>query len=549
MKANTVKTNTKLIVNSTPQEVRVAILENDRLAELYIERENERGIVGNIYKGKVVRVLPGMQASFVDIGLERAAFLYVTDFFDEYGDAFNQREVEEEKRRTRNNNNARIEDLVREGQEVLVQVAKDPIGTKGARLTSHISLPGRYLVYMPTVNHVGVSRKIETEAERRRLKDLVRDTKTLEGGFIIRTAASKQPDQNIIHDILYLEKLWKKIQSRKVGMKAPSLIHEDLPLVQRVVRDFLTEDVQEFIVDDKDAYRRIKQFITLQSPEDKDKILLYKDKKPIFDNYKIEERIDQAISRKVWLKSGGYLIIDQTEALTSIDVNTGRFVGSKNLEETILKTNLEAVDEIVAQLRLRNLGGLIILDTIDMSRRSNREKVYRRLERVLADDKAKTNVLQISELGLVEMTRKRTRESMVRVLCEPCAHCDGKGFHKSSKTIAYSILRKLGFEIEKRKTHENIEIVAHPLVANILKNSEYEFLVKLEQQTGRSIIIREQPNFNTEHFQINFTGQDIVTAYTSPTKSSALTIDEEDDTPDDYLLDSSPHVEFMKEEE
>jgi len=313
-----------------------------------------------------------------------------------------------------------------------------------------------------------------------------------------------------------------------------------------VVRDFFTEDVSEFIVDDRDAYRRIKQFIVEQSPDDKRKIVLYKEKKPIFDHYKIEERIDQAISKKVWLKSGGYLIIDQTEALTSVDVNTGRYVGTKNLEETILKTNMEAVDEIVSQLRLRNLGGLIILDTIDMNRRTNREKVYRRLERNLADDKAKTNVLQISELGLVEMTRKRTRESLVRTLCEPCANCDGKGFHKSARTTAYTILRKLGYEIEKRQSHENIEILAHANVTGIIKNEEYDALVTLEQQTGRSIIIREQSNFHVEHFQINFTGQDIVRSVSSDHQPEPQ--DDAEEGPDAFLPKPLKHTHLDGEE-
>lgn len=487
-------------------------MENDRLAELYIERRRERGIVGNIYKGKVVRVLPGMQAAFVDVGLERAAFLYVTDFFEEYGDAFSQKEVEEEKRRKRAPSRLQIQDLLKEGQDVLVQVAKDPIGTKGARLTSHVSLPGRHLVYMPTDNHIGVSRKIETEAERRRLKDLVRGAQKSEGGFIVRTAAAGQPDKNIQQEVEYLEKLWTKVLRRRQGMKAPSLAHEDLDLVLRTVRDFFTDDVDELIVDDRNAYRQIRQFIGQFLPKRKRKIAHYRGTEPVFDYYKIEIQIDRALGRKVWLKSGGYLVIDQTEALTSIDVNTGRFVGSKNLEETILKTNLEAVKEIVSQLRLRNIGGLIILDTIDMDRKTNREKVYRSLEDALANDKAKTNVLQISELGLVEMTRKRTRENLSRQLCEPCINCEGKGFHRSKRTVSYDILRKLSIEIEKKDSHRNIEIVAHPNVAMVLKQEEYDALIELENRSGRSIVVREQANFHPEHYQINLTGHEFVAA-------------------------------------
>lgn len=492
--------------------MRVAVVENDRLAELYIERKLERGVVGNIYKGKVVRVLPGMQAAFVDIGLERAAFLYVTDFFEEYGDAFSPKELEEEKKKKKKRPPARvqIQDIVKEGQDVLVQVAKEPMGTKGARLTSHVSLPGRHLVYMPTVAHVGVSRKIESDEERKRLKEQVTDAQTGDGGFIVRTAAAGHPEKGVRQEVDYLERLWTKVLRRRQGVKAPALIHEDLDLVLRSVRDFFTDDIDELIVDDKDAYRRIKQFVGQFLLKKKRKITLHKGTESLFESNKIETQIDRALGRKVWLKSGGYLVIDQTEALTSIDVNTGRFVGSKNLEETILKTNLEAVKEIVSQLRLRNIGGLLILDTIDMDRKANRDKVYRALEDALADDKAKTNVLQISELGLVEMTRKRTRENLVQQLCEVCSNCEGKGFHRSKRTVAYDIMRKLSEEVDKKDSHRNIEIVTHPNVAMVLKQEEYDALINLENQSGRSIVVREQANFHPEHYQINLTGHEFV---------------------------------------
>ncbi len=502
--------SSKLVVNAMPQETRVAVMENDRLAELYSERPQEKGFVGNIYKGKVARVLPGMQASFVDIGLERAAFLYVTDFFEEYGDAFSDKEVEEAKRKKRQPNRPRIQDMLKEGQDVLVQIAKDPMGTKGARLTSHVSLPGRHLVFMPTVSHVGVSRKIEDDAERRYLKELVQEHQTSEGGFIVRTASAGLPEKNIVHDVTYLERLWKKILRRRQGMKAPILVHEDLSLPLRTVRDFFTDDVDELIVDDANTFRQIKQFVgQFLPPRRNRKITLYKKREPIFQNYGLESQLDRALNRKVWLKSGGYLIIDQTEALTSIDVNTGRFVGSKNLEETIFKTNQEAVKEIVAQLRLRNIGGLIILDIIDMDRRGNREKIYRLLEENLTHDKAKTNVLQISELGLVEMTRKRTRDNLVRQLCEPCIHCDGKGFHRGRRTIAYQILRQLRQEVSPKSPRRNMEVVVHPNVGNILKTEEYEGLVELENKAGRSIVVREQANFHPDQYQINYTGAEI----------------------------------------
>jgi ribonuclease G len=498
---------TKLLLNVTPQEVRVAVIENDRLAELYSQRQKSRSIVGNIYMGKVSRVLPGMQAAFVDIGLERAAFLYVTDFFDEYGDAFKDAEYEEAKRKPRNSKRPQIQDLLKEGQEVLVQIAKDPIGTKGARLTSHVSLPGRHLVYMPTVEHTGVSRKIDDDDERKRLRTLVSETQTMEGGFIVRTASAHQPASHIIADIESLERQWKKVLEKRKEVKAPAVVHEDLDLVLRSVRDFFTDDIEELIVDDQEAYRSIKNFATANLPKRGRKITMFEEPgKTLFKHYKIEQEIDKALSRKVWLKSGGYLIFDQTEALTAIDVNTGRFVGSKNLEETIIQNNLEAVKEIVAQLRLRNIGGLIILDFIDMEKRSNQNRVFAALEKELANDKAKTNVLKISELGLVEMTRKRTRENLAQQLCEPCANCDAKGFHRSARTVAYTILRKLTSEIKIDDPHQNFEVLIHPKVASILKNEEYDTIRKYEENTGRRVVIREQPTFHPENYQINATG-------------------------------------------
>ncbi len=497
---------TKLLLNVTPQEVRVAVLENNRLAELYSQRQKSKSVVGNIYLGKVSRVLPGMQAAFVDIGLERAAFLYVTDFFDEYADAFKGREVEEERKKSRGKR-PQIQDLLKEGQEVLVQVAKDPIGTKGARLTSHVSLPGRHLVYMPTVEHTGVSRKIDDDDERKRLRTIVSETQTMEGGFIIRTASANQPASHLIADIEQLERQWKKVLDNRKQVKAPAVVHEDLDLVLRSVRDFFTDDIEELIIDDEEAYRNIKLFASQYLPKRGRKISHFNEEgKTLFKHYKIEQEIDKALSRKVWLKSGGYLIFDQTEALTSIDVNTGRFVGSKNLEETIIQNNLEAVKEIVAQLRLRNIGGLIILDFIDMEKRSNQNRVFTALEKELANDKAKTNVLKISELGLVEMTRKRTRENLMQQLCESCSSCDGKGFHRSARTVAYSILRKLTTEIHVDDPHQNFEVVVHPKVSSIIKNEEYETIIKYEQQTGRRVVVREQPTFHPEHYQINATG-------------------------------------------
>lgn len=501
--------NSKLLFNVSPHEIRVAITEGGKLSELFIQNRKEKSYVGNIYKGKVTRVLPGMQAAFVDIGLERAAFLYVTEFFDEHGDSFHPKEVAEEKKR-RKRGKVQIQDLLKEGQDVIVQVAKDPIGTKGARLTSHVSLPGRHLVYMPTVAHTGVSRKIEDEDERKRLQQIVKETQKMEGGFIIRTAAGKQPANNIIRDIEHLEYQWKNIMTSIDEAKAPAIIHQDLDLMLRCVRDFYTEDIDELIVDDKDSYRDIKQFITKGLPKKRRKVTFHDEKKSLFTQYEIEKQIDRALGRRVWLKSGGYLIFDHAEALTAIDVNTGRFVGkkSKSLEDTIFQTNMEAVSEIVAQLRLRNIGGLIIIDFIDMDRKSSRGKVFRSLEKELEKDKAKTNVLKMSDLGLVEMTRKRTRENLTQQLCQVCEYCDGKGFHKSPRTMAYTILRQVIYELDlDPSSHHNLEIVAHDKVAGILKNEEYETFLNFERETGRRVVIRAQANFHPENFQINMTGQ------------------------------------------
>ncbi|MCB1198308.1 MAG: Rne/Rng family ribonuclease [Deltaproteobacteria bacterium] len=500
--------STKLLFNITSHENRIAILEKGRLSEIFIQNQKEKSYVGNIYKGKVTRVLPGMQAAFVDIGLERAAFLYVTEFFDEYGDSFHPREMAEEKKR-RKRGKVQIQDLLKEGQEVIVQVAKDPIGTKGARLTSFVSLPGRHLVYMPTVAHTGVSRKIDDEDERKRLREIVQSTQKMEGGFIIRTASAKQPANNIVRDVEHLEFQWKKVMDSMEAIQAPAIIHHDLELILRAVRDFYTDDIDELIVDDKESYRKIKQFITQGLPKKRRNVVLHEGPETLFNTYDVDKQIDRALGRRVWLKSGGYLIFDHAEALTAVDVNTGRYVGkkSKSLEDTIVKTNLEAVSEICAQLRLRNIGGLIILDFIDMDLRSNRNKIFNALEKELEKDKNKTNILKMSDLGLIEMTRKRTRENLTQQLCQECEYCDGKGFHKSARTMAYTILRNVFYELNlDASSHHNLEIVAHHHVASILKNEEYQTFIDFEKTTGRRIVIREQGNFHPENYQINLTG-------------------------------------------
>ena len=473
----------ELVINAASHETRIALIENGTIAELYIERSREKGIVGNIYKGRVIRVLPGMQAAFVDIGLEKAAFLYVADVFDaieEYESLLDDGKKDHEV----GGGNGQpqpghpdfrplhpIEDLLQEGQELLVQVSKEPIGTKGARITSHISLPGRHLVYMPTVDHIGISRRIEDEQERERLKEVVERLKQPGTGYIVRTVSEGKSEEDLISDMQYLSTLWAEIAKRKDKAHAPSLIHSDLDVVQKVVRDIVTEQVDKIVVDSRPDHDRIVQFISTFMPKMKYSIELYDEEEPIFDNFGLEVEISRALGRKVWLKSGGYIIIEQTEALTAIDVNTGRYVGKHNLEDTILKTNLEAVKEIAYQLRLRNIGGIIIIDFIDMEKEVNRDKVFAALEEALKGDKSKTNILKISELGLVEMTRKRVRESIGRMMCEPCPYCEGRGYIKSKTTVCHEIFRELRREMLDIKGTKAM-VSVHPQVADLLYDEE-----------------------------------------------------------------------------
>ena len=500
----------ELVINTSSHETRVALIENGTIAELYIERSKVKGIVGNIYKGKVVRVLPGMQAAFVDIGLEKAAFLYVADVFDaldEY-DSFmegngSKKEVgqEEEPEGPVLHPMHPIEELLQEGQELLVQISKEPIGTKGARITSHISLPGRHLVYMPTVDHVGISRRIEDEEERERLREIVDRIRPAGSGFIVRTVSEGKSEDDLLADMKYLLKLWEEVAKKKDNVHAPALIHSDLDVTQKVVRDILTESVDRIVVDSKPEYDKVVQFITTFMPKMKYSIELYDEEEPIFDNFGLEVEISRALGRKVWLKSGGYIIIEQTEALTAIDVNTGRFVGKHNLEDTILKTNLEAVKEIAYQLRLRNIGGIIIIDFIDMEKEVNREKVYGALEEALKADKSKTNILKISELGLVEMTRKRVRESMGRMMCEPCPYCEGRGYVKSKITVCHEIFRELRREMLDIRGAK-VTLTVHPQVADLLYDEERRGLEELERRFKKRITVRAKPGFHQEQFEI-----------------------------------------------
>jgi ribonuclease G len=500
-----------ILINASSGETRVALLESGQLVELYIERKSDQGISGNIYKGRVVRVLPGMQAAFVDIGLEKAAFLYVTDVHQDFEDLelmMRAREEEngdlahsEEEEILELNTPFQIEDLLHEGQEILVQVSKEPLGSKGARITSHISLPGRHLVLMPMVDHIGVSRRIENEIERKRLREIIHQIKPPGFGLIVRTASEGKGDPELRQDMEFLIKMWNNIQKRKSTYPVPSLINKDLDISLRAIRDLFTQDVDRVVVDSEEEYRKILDFCENFMPQLKSSIELYDKDEPLFDYYGIEMEISRALGRRVWLKSGGYIVIEMTEALTVIDVNTGRYVGKRNLEDTILKTNLEAVKEIAYQLRLRNIGGIIIIDFIDMEKESSREKVFQALTEALKKDKSKTNILKISELGLVEMTRKRTRESLGRILSERCFYCEGRGFLKSRSTIGQEILREIQRDIRDLRG-ENILVHVHPNVANSMYDEVRGEIEKLEKRFNKRIIISGKNDFHIEQFEI-----------------------------------------------
>ena len=425
----------EIIINAELGETRVALLENGLFAELHIERERDKSVVGNVVKGRVSRVLPGMQAAFVDIGLEKAAFLYVGDYFESTFETGDDGEGGGRGRRSggrggRGSRSAppRIDTVLHEGQEIIVQIAKEPIGTKGARITSNISIPGRHLVLTPWSRRVGVSRRIGSDKERRRLREIVERLRPPQLGFIIRTAGDGVREADLQADIRYLATVWAAIQKRNADKSAPAILYSEHDLPLRIVRDLAGPDTKRIVADEKSVYESIQHFVDRFVAEPKPQIELYEETLPIFDRFGLEHQIHANLERKVWLKSGGSLVIDKSEALTSIDVNTGRFVGKRDLEETVLKTNLEAVQEVARQLRFRNLGGLIIIDLIDMESSGNRDKVYRALQEALRFDKARTNILKISELGLVEMTRKRTRENLVQTLCEPCSHCEGRSY-------------------------------------------------------------------------------------------------------------------------
>jgi ribonuclease G len=538
--------NKEMIISSGAHDTRVAILEDDQVVEIFIERENQRGVVGNIYKGRVSKVLPGMQSSFIDIGLERDAFLYVTEVINtveefeklagddedepasaraDNGASFGEAAPDgagpdqipapgkppdrrgRDRDRDKDQPQAKIEDLLKEGQEILVQVVKEPLGTKGARLTSHVTMPGRFLVFMPTVDHVGVSRKIESRDERARLRGIVkkfRDEHGFVGGVIIRTAASGRSEADIVSDLSYFHEIWTSVRQKMENRRPPAVLFQEQSLVTKLLRDMLTDDYTAIRLDDDAEHRRVTQLVERIMPALLPRVKLYTKEFPIFDEYGVQAEIDKALRPKVWLKSGGYLVINQTEALVAIDVNTGRYVGKKSsgrLEDTIVKTNLEAVKEIVRQLRLRDLGGIIVLDLIDMEEKKNRQRVFQEVEKELRKDRSPSKALQVSDFGLVIVTRKRVKQSLERQLTEPCPYCSGSGSIKSSATICFEILtelKRIGTDLDG----QGVLLRVNPDIARALKEEENAVLRELQQVLGRPVTIRPDAHLHHEQFDV-----------------------------------------------
>ncbi len=531
----------EIVINASTMEVRVALLEDSSLTEFYLERNPRRALAGNIYKGRVTRVLPGMQAAFVDIGLEKAGFLHVSDFqneveaFGSVAEVIGEEDVETEPLKAAESGEARtegdggsgesgaqaravnggprrrhgarrtrlpIEQQLHRNQEIIVQIAKEPMGTKGARLTCSISLPGRHLVYTPTSNHIGISRRIESAEERGRLRAAVNEMRPSQGGFIVRTACEGVSRREIQRDISFLTKLWASVRKKSETSPPASILYSDLDVALRVVRDLFSSDIDRLWCDDPATYERIVQFVQTYMPRLRSRVSLYERSEPIFDHFQIEPQIERALDRKVWLKSGGYLVFDQAEALTAIDVNTGRFVGKRSQDETVLKTNLEAVEEVVKQLRLRNIGGIIIVDFIDMAREADRKRVSDALSQALKRDKARTSTLRISELGLVQMTRKRTRESLEELLTETCPRCQGRRVVKSVPTLAAEVLRGIHREGPRHPGTDMLLVKLSPEVVRYLYDVGAKDLEALERRLGVKIVLRSKEGLEPGAFEI-----------------------------------------------
>ena len=553
----------EMIVSATDRETAVAILEDDQVVEFFMERERQQGVVGNVYKGRVSKVLPGMQSSFIDLGLERDGFLYVSDVItpaealeddpdepstpaDDVADAIVQQADGADgadetgpdggdaesgdggaglarrtdgadradagkggDRRQRQERAAQpnIEDLLKEGQDVLVQVVKEPIGTKGARITSHVTIPGRFLVFMPTVDHIGVSRKIESREERARLRGIVRqfrEAHAFNGGVIIRTAAANRPDADILGDLEYFHQVWKEIKHKSDTQRAPAVIYREQSLVAKLLRDLLTDEFSVIRIDSAEEHRRVTSLVERIMPAMLPRVKLYTRDYPIFEEYGVRTEIDKALRSKVWLKSGGYIVINQTEALVAIDVNTGRYVGKKTtgrLEDTILKTNLEAVKEIVRQLRLRDMGGIVVLDFIDMEDKKNRQKVFQTLEQELRRDRAPSKAIQVSDFGLIIITRKRVKQSLERLMTDTCPYCTGTGTIKSSATVCQEILnemRKVGNDLDGH----GVLLRVNPEIAEALQGDERGVLREVEQVVGRKVTVRPDAYLHHEQFDV-----------------------------------------------
>jgi ribonuclease G len=529
----------EMIISSNGHETMVAILEDDLAAEIFVERERQRGVVGNVYKGRVSKVLPGMQSSFIDIGLERDGFLYVTDVVDTV-EEFERLEAADDDDRTQSgsaeprprdrdsstsspsprveprgerNGSApsasppKIEELLREGQEILVQVVKEPLGTKGARLTSHVTMPGRFLVFMPTVDHVGVSRKIDSRDERSRLRGIVREFREAHGftgGVIIRTAAAGRPKEDILSDLEAFDRIWTELRQKTESSRAPAVVYREQSLVSKLLRDLLTDEYLAIRIDNAQEYQRVLELVERILPNLASRVKLYSKPYPIFDEYGVQAEIDKALKSKVWLKSGGSIVINQTEALVAIDVNTGRYVGKRSsgrLEDTIVKTNLEAVKEIVRQIRLRDLGGIIVLDFIDMEEKKNRQRILQAVEQELKKDRSPSKALQVSDFGLVIITRKRVKQSLERVLTEPCPYCSGSGVIKSSATICYEILsevKKVGPDLNGQR----LLLRVNPDIARALAEEESAVLRDLSQSLGKEVTIKPDQQLHHEQFDV-----------------------------------------------
>ena len=548
--------NKEMIISTNGHETRVAILEDDLLAEVFVERERNRGVVGNVYKGRVSKVLPGMQSAFVDLGLERDGFLYVADVVNtmEEFERLSGDDDEDEpaaapsaaveaigsgaaevaasapgpaapatngggggRGRGRGGRSdrgdaqkgleAKIEDLVKEGQDIIVQVAKEPLGTKGARLTSHVTMPGRFLVFMPTVDHVGVSRKISTREERNRLRGIVKEFREQHhfgGGVIIRTAAEGKPKEDIVSDLQYFHRVWTEMRQKSESSRAPAVVFREASLVAKLLRDLLTDDYTAIRIDDTREYQRIVELLDRIMPGMSSRVKLHDKPYPIFEEYGVQAELDKALKSKVWLKSGGSIVINQTEALVAIDVNTGRYVGKKTtgrLEDTIIKTNLEAAKEIVRQMRLRDLGGIIVLDFIDMEEKKNRQKVFQAVEQELRRDRSPSKALQVSDFGLVIVTRKRVKQSLERTLTEPCPYCSGTGTIKSSSTVCYEILtevKKVGPDLDGL----GVLLRVNPDIARALKDEERGVLRDLKQMLGKDVIVKADVQLHHEQFDV-----------------------------------------------